>query len=230
MSKARGANLSASLREMAAVGIPVDLSVAELDVEIKQVGGLHGNMVFDLPDRRAGCIIDLLIVNQTSRPIPFRDVALRPPWPNSEFEWLPDPKEVGLDPFNYHFPGKGAPVLPRAQVMNHVLLDRRILKPGCPVEGWLLGIGNPKPETLLLGGAVEVTLAIIGHDHCEYEERITLWVDPDMKRQQVSSRRISTEGLYASERSQDFGSPNLGNIGQSPGRESAPAKKINDGS
>jgi len=138
MSKARGSNLSASLREMAAVGIPVDLSVAELDVEIKQVGGLHGNMVFDLPDRRAGCIIDLLIVNQTSRPIPFRDVELRPPWSNSEFEWLPDPRDVGRDPFNYNFPGKGAPKLPREKVMNHVLLDRRILKPGSQVEGWLL--------------------------------------------------------------------------------------------
>jgi hypothetical protein len=98
------------------------------------------------------------------------------------------------------------------------------------VEGWLLGIGNPKPETMLLGGAVEVTLAIIGHDHCEYAERITLWVNPVMKRQQNSSRRVSTEDLCASERAQNFGSPNLGTIGQSPGRESAPAKKINDGS
>jgi hypothetical protein len=182
------------------------------------------------PARRAGCIIDLLIVNQTSRPIPFRDVELRPPWSNSEFEWLPDPRDVRRDPFNYNFPGKGVPELPREQVMNHVLLDRRILKPGCQAEGWLLGIGNPKPKTPVLGGPVEVTLAIIGHDHCEYEERITLWVDPVMKRQQNSSRRVSTEGLCASERAQNFGSPHLGTIGQTPGRESAPAKKINDGS
>ena len=74
------------------------------------------------------------------------------------------------------------------------------------MEGWLLGIGNPKPEKLLLDGPVEVTLAIIGHDHCEYEERITLCVDPLMKRQQTASRRVSTEGLYAgAHRISDFG-------------------------
>ncbi len=214
MSKAKVTNHSASLREMAAVGIPVDLSVAELKVEIEQVGAVHDSMVFDLPDGRAGWIIDLLITNQTSRPIPFRVVELRPPWPNSDFEWLSDPKGVGRDPFNYHFPGKGAPELPRDQVINHVLLGRRILKPGCPVEGRLLGIGNPKPEKLLLGGFLEVTLVIIGHDHDEYAETITLCVDPLWKHQQKASRKISREGLCASERAQNLGLPNLGNIEQ----------------
>ena len=206
---------------MAAVGIPVDLSVAELDVEIELVGGVHESMVFDMPDGRAGWIIDLLITNQTSRPIPFRGVELRTPWPNSELEWLSDPKEVGRDPFNYRFPGKGAPELPREQVINHVLLDRGILKPEYPVEGWLLGIGNPKPEKLLLGGFVEVALAIIGHDHREYAETITLWVDTLWKRHPKSSRKISREDLYASERAQNLGSPNLAYTGQSPSRESA---------
>jgi hypothetical protein len=82
------------------------------------------------------------------------------------------------------------------------------------VEGWLLGIGNPKPEKLLLGGSVEVTLAIIGHDHNEYGETITLWVDPLWKRQQESSRKIARESLCASERAQNLGSPNIGNIGE----------------
>jgi hypothetical protein len=147
-------------------------------------------------------------------PIPFRDVELRPPWPNSEFEWLPDPKEVGRDPFNYNFPGKGAPELPREQVINHVLLDCGILKPGCPVEGWLLGIANPKPEKLLLGGSVEVTLAIIGYDHSEYEERISLRVDPVWKCQKQLSRKIPTEGLFDRERVQNLGSANHGSIGK----------------
>jgi hypothetical protein len=230
MHKANNTQIAASLREMAAVGIPVDLSVAEPDVEIRQVGAVQGSMVFDLPDGRAGCIIDLLIINQTSKPISFRNVELRPPWTSSEFEWLPDPKDGGRDPFNYNFPGKGAPELPREQVINHVLFDRGILKPRCPVEGWLLGVGNPKPEKLLLGGPVEVTLAIIGHDHSEYEERIILWVDTLWKRQQISSRKFSREGLYASDPSQNRGSPNFGNITQRPSRESATMKKINGGS
>jgi len=213
MRKTQGAKISESLREMAAVGIPVDRPVAELDVEIEQVGAVCDTLVFDLPDGRAGYIADLLIINQTSRPIPIRDVELRPPWPNSEFEWLPDPRELGRDPFIYRFPGKGAPELPRDLVMNHVLLHRRILKPGCPVQGFLLGIGNPKPEKLLLGGLLEVRLAIIGYDHCEYEETITLWVDPLWKCPR-ESRKISTDSLFARERARNLGSPKPGNIGK----------------
>lgn len=72
MSKAKGADHSALLREMSAVGVPVDLSAAEaelvakLDVEIEQVGGVHESMIFDLSDGRVGCLIDILIVNQMS--------------------------------------------------------------------------------------------------------------------------------------------------------------------
>ena len=214
MQKTHNSRIAALLREMAALGVPVDVSVVEPDVEIAQVGHPSDSMVFDLPDRRAGCSIDLQIINQTSRPIWVRYVELRPPWPNSEFEWLPDPKEMGGDPFNYRFPGKGAPEFPREQVLNHVLSDRGILTPGRPVEGWLLGIGNPKPENLLLGVPVEVTLAIMGYDNCEYAEKIALSVDPLWKWQQEPSRKISTEDLFGRKRPQNLESPNVGNIGK----------------
>ena len=218
MRKAQGTKISASLREMAAVGIPVDFPVAELEaeieVEIEQVGAVCDTLVFDLADRRAGYMIDLVIINQTSRPIPFRDVELRPPWPNSEIQWLPDPRDMGRNPGIYCFPGKGAPELPRDVVMNHSLLRRRTLRPGCPVHGFLLGIGNPKPEKLLLGVPVEVTLAIIGFDNCEYAEKIDLSVDPLWKWQQEPSRKVSTGGLFGSRRAQNLGSPDVGNIGK----------------
>ena len=209
------------------MGVPLDRSVDGIDVEIEQVGGVADSIVFDLDDGRCGWMIDLLITNQTSRSIWVRDVALWPRWPNPDFEYLPDPKEVGGKPYYYRFPGKGAFELPREQVINHVLLHRGILKPGRPVKGWLLGIGNPKPPTLLRGVHVEVEFAIIAYDHSEYEEKTALWVDPVMKHQQGSSRRISKEGLYASEQAQNLGSPNFGKSGRVPGRESAPVKKIN---
>ena len=232
MSKAKRANHSLLLRDMAAMGVPLDRSVDGIDVEIEQVGGVADSIVFDLDDGRCGWMIDLLITNQTSRSIWVRDVDLRPRWPNPDFECLPDPKEVGGKPYYYYyrFPGKSAFEMPRDQVINHVLLHGRILKPGRPVEGWLLGIGNPKPATLLLGVHVEVELAIIAYDHSEYKEKIALWVDPVMTRQQGSSRRISREGLYASERSQSPVSPNFDKAGKVPGAESAPVKKINQGS
>lgn len=208
MHKANSSHTVAWLREFDAAGIPVDLSVAELNVEIEQVGGGWDNLLFDLPDGRAGCIIDLLIINQTSRLIRIRNIELRPPWPNSDFEWLPDPKEAGPDRFNYNFPGKGAPTFPREQVINHALLGRRILKPGCPLEGWLLGIGNHKPEKLLLGAPLELALAIIGDNHNEYAETITLLIDPDWKRPE-SERKIARERLFAGKQKPILGSQNL---------------------
>jgi hypothetical protein len=216
MSKAKRDNHSLFLREMAEMGIPLDRSVAEIDVEIEQVGRVTDSLVFDLADGRCGWQIGLLIINQTSRPIRVRDVAPRPHWPNPDFEWLPDPKELRGGPYNYRFPGTGAWELPREQVINHVLLEGGILEPGRPVEGLLLGIGNPKPANLLLGVPIEVELAIIAYDHSEYEGRIILWADAVMKNQQGSTGRNSREGLYGSV-VRNSGSPNFGNIRQSPG-------------
>lgn len=126
-----------------------------------------------------------------------------------DFEWLPDPQAIGRDRFNYHFPGEDAQEFPRAQVINHVVLDYGILKPECPMEGFLLGVGNPKPAKLLLGAPIEVELAIIAYDHSEYAERLRLWVDPVMKRQHNSWRRRSFGSLYAGEQPQNARSPDF---------------------
>jgi len=206
---------------MAAVGIPVDLSLAEPDVEIEQVGGIHDTRVFDLPDGRAGYVIDLIITNQTSRPIRCRDIELRSPWVDSQFEWLPDPRKVRGDPYNYRFPGKAALELPRDLTLNHVLLGGGILKPGgCPRQGWLLGIGSPIPENLRHGAWVDITLAIIAYDHNEYPETITVWVDRFAKREQESSRKVPRKSLFANESAQGLGSLHPGDIGQTPARDS----------
>ena len=95
MNRSKNTNLSLSLREMAASGIPLDLSVVEVDVAIEQVGGVNDGMIFDLPDGRAGCLIWLRIINQTSKPLPCRGVRLRPPWATWDLEWLSDPRDVG---------------------------------------------------------------------------------------------------------------------------------------
>jgi hypothetical protein len=68
------------------------------------------------------------------------------------------------------------------------------------------------PE-LLLGGLIDLPLAIIGEDQNEYQKTISLWVDPVMKRQQGSSRRIFG-GLYGGERSRNLGSTNFGRSGK----------------
>ncbi|MCU1299984.1 MAG: hypothetical protein JWQ87_268 [Candidatus Sulfotelmatobacter sp.] len=192
MNKANDVHRFALLRAMARVGVPVDLSVVERErnVEIEQIGGVHESLVFDLRDGRAGCIIDLSIINQTSKSILIRDIELRAPWSDSQFEWLSDPQETRGDPFNYHFPGKNAFECPRAQALNHVLLPQGILKPGFPIEGCLLGIGRRKPEQLF-HGLIDFSLVIVGYDHNEYHAGLQVWVDPAWKRTQDLSRKIS---------------------------------------
>ena len=105
--------LAVSLRALADSGSPVDISVADTehgcaDVEIEQVGGVHETMVFDLDDGRAAYIMDLLITNQMPRPFRCRDIEPRMSWPDSEFEWLQEPRETERDPHNYCFPPIGA--------------------------------------------------------------------------------------------------------------------------
>jgi hypothetical protein len=190
-------NLAASLRDLAAVGSPVDLSVAEVDLEVEQVGGVHDTMVFDLEDGHAGYVLDLLITNQMPKPFCCRDIEPRMSWPDSEFEWLQDPKEMERDPHNYRFPGRAALELPRDLALNHVLLGGGILKPGCPKQGWLLGIGSPVPANLRHGAWVEMTLAIIAYDHAEHQATITLWVDRTTKLTRKSATTVPRQNLRA---------------------------------
>jgi hypothetical protein len=230
MNKKKNTNHLGLIRDMAAVGVPVDISVVEVDVEIEQIGGVNDSMIFDLPDGRTGCVIDLNIIDQTSKSIRCRDVELQSAWTAWGFEWLSDPLESGGDPFNYRFPGKGAPEMPRDQVLNHVLLCHGILTPGCPMEGCLLGIGDPKPKALIAGAYVDFTLTITGHDHNRYAETISLWVDPLFGNQQRTTEKIYKSALGKNGRSKSTESPNLGCLGQAPDHESVPAKKFKEGS
>ena len=190
MNKAKSNN-SQWLQKMAAVRIPLDLSVVERDVEIEQAGVVTESRIFDLTDGRTGCILDVLLLNQTSKPIPCRDIELQAAWADWEFEWLADPEGNSRLPFIYLFPGKGAPEMPRDLVLNHVLLGGGILKPGRPVEGFLLGIGSPRPENLIPGAWVDFMLTIIGYDHNKYAETVKLRVDPVYRRQQNHREKSS---------------------------------------
>jgi hypothetical protein len=197
-----------SLRELAECGSLVDVSVADTedehaDVEIEQVGGVHETMVFDLEDGRAGYILDLLITNQMPRPFHCRDIEPRMSWPDSEFEWLQDPKETQRDPHNYRFPGRAALELPRDLVLNHILLGGGILKPGCPKQGWLLGIGSPMPANLRHGAWVEMTLTIVAYDHAEYTSIVHLWTQRLEVKPKLAERKYN---LYGEKVGRDLGS------------------------
>jgi hypothetical protein len=217
MRNANSDCLDAWLHEMSAAGIPLDLSVAELDVEIEQVGGAYENTIFDLPCGRAGYMIDLIITNQTSKSVRCRDIELQRPWVDSEFLWLSDPVTMNGDPYNYRFPGEGPLEIPRNLVLNHVLLSGGTLKPGgCARQGCLLGLGSHMPESLRHGASVRMTLSIIAPDHQAYLTTINLWVDRSAKIEQKMFAKAPRESVFAKESPRGLGSPMHGNIGHAP--------------
>jgi len=176
-------NVSELLRKLSQLGSPVDLTVAEEEVDerkvqITQCGSVYGASIFELKDGRAGCVFDVEIVNETSRPIYCSEIELQMAEQDSNFEWLPDPQEHHCDFHHYSFPGKGAPEFPRDQVLNHVLLSERgVLQPHVPYRGWLLGVGGLMPKHLRHGEQAEGTLVIIASDRTEYSEKIFLFAE-----------------------------------------------------
>ena len=194
------AKLGADLCELAAAGSTVDCSVARIpeenaEVEIYLVGGVHESMVFELPDGRAGYILDLEIINQTSKAIYcLPETELRMPWEDASFSWLPDPKETGrassyfvrkngrrervnVASESYCFSGGAQLEYSRELVLNHILLKGCSLQPGCPRTGLLLATGGPMPHDVRHGQWLEPTLALTASDHREYTAQIRLWTD-----------------------------------------------------
>ena len=191
------AKLAESLKELAEAGSPVDISVADTDdqhsdVEINQVGE---SIVFDLRFGGTGYLLDLEIINQTSKTIYCSAMALRRLWEDILFEWLPDPKEnprrlsyfrrkrnghrelVHATSENYCFCGGSQLEYPREVVLNHVLLKRGILAPGRPLKGLLLASGGPMPGELRHGQILEPTLTLISSTHIEYTAPLCLGID-----------------------------------------------------
>ena len=216
--------LGADLRELAAAGSTVDCSVAECpeenaEVEIRLVGGVHESIVFELPNRRTGYILDLEITNQTSKTIYLSEKELRMQWEDALFDWLPDPKETGrtvsyfvrkngrrerVDVASESYYFSSTLDYPRELVLNHVLLKGCSLQPGCPLTGLLLATGGPMPHDLRHGQWVEPTLALIASNHREYVAQIQLWAE----RLEVDQKRATrTPNLYLDPIGVEVGSP-----------------------
>lgn len=176
----------ASLRELARVGSPVDLSVSDSDredeeLEISQVSGVDLSSIFELPDGRTACRIYVRLTNHTSRTLYTVGVELRTSWEHDSFQWL-EPLRIPVRNGKkrdtsyqiYQFSGPCGLELPYKAVLNHVLLENRGLTPERPLEGWLLAVGGRMPAALRHGQWLEVSLTIIGSDHTPYTQNIDL--------------------------------------------------------
>ena len=186
-----------SLKELAEAGCPVDISVADMedqpcDVEINQIGE---SLLLEQPYGGTSYILDLEFINQTSKTIYCSEMALRMLREDIFFEWLPDPKEnprklsyfrrnrkgerelVEAESDSYCFFGGSQLEYPHEEVLNHILLKRRILAPGRPLRGLLLARGGAMPNEARHGQWVEPTLCFISSKHVEYTASVLMRID-----------------------------------------------------
>jgi hypothetical protein len=184
---ASNARFKASLEELARSGSPVDLSVADMEVEnkkveIEQLGGPCESQILELPTGCVAYMADLAVTNQTSRTIDLIEVELRTPWDDNFFQWLqPEPFKFqlhgkpGRTHSVYHF-AETELRFTSEQVLNRNLVEVRKLRRGRQ-EGLLLAIGGRMPAGLRYGQEVDMPLTIIGADHTEYVATIHFWTE-----------------------------------------------------
>jgi hypothetical protein len=187
------ANFAASLRECAALGSSVDLSVADsvdepVDIEIERIGGIHESSIFELSNGLTGCMLESSLTNQAKRRIYCPEIHIRLSWTDFRVDW-----EVGESDF-YRFPGKNSLELPRDQVLNHVVLARSGLEPQRFHEGWFVATGGPMPETLRHGQLIDATLAITTSHHTECSAIFSLWTERLEDRPRRAERKYDLFG------------------------------------
>jgi len=201
-------SLSDSLKELAALGSPVDLEAGlagteSARLEIVQCGGVNDNALLELDHGRIGYVLSVSVTNQTSRPMHIVDLELRTPWDEQLFDWsLPRTIETRarrsgkMSSYKvYLFPGKAGFEFPFAQVVNHALMPGQSLSPRRPVSGCLLATGGIMPQDLLNGNLINATLIITTSDHIEHCGQVGLRVE----RRKLTPKLPSPKaGLYSS--------------------------------
>jgi len=165
------------LRHLSNLGSPVVIPRTEekTDLDLYQVGSVGGAQALELQDRRVCYIFEVHVVNQRSTPVFCENLELHLPWSDPDFGWLPDPRRHGRNA-SYVFDGRGAPLIPHAEVLNPRLLSKElgVLMPYVPYEGFLLGLGKNMPQDLYPGQEVDATLTLLTSDRSEYTADITL--------------------------------------------------------
>jgi hypothetical protein len=129
-------------------GIPLDPVVVEAlrascrGLSICQIGSPVENTVFDLEHGGTGYMLGVEIRNNTPKILSIEQYRLEPPWPESDFRWLEDPRKLRPREFNYSFPQYGPEGLDRECVLNHHVGRNGRLLPGDCIHGLLCGVGE----------------------------------------------------------------------------------------
>src|ERR1700730_7376278 len=106
-------------------GIPLNPVVVQAlrascrGLSICQIGSPVENTVFDLEHGGTGYMLSVEICNHAPKILGIEHYRLEPPWPESDFRWLQDPRKWTPCEVNYSFPKYGPEGLDRECVLNH---------------------------------------------------------------------------------------------------------------
>jgi hypothetical protein len=136
------------MEKLLAAGIPLDEKVVSdlrascQGLSLYQTGTVAENELFDLAFGGFGLLMSISVSNDSRRTIHIGQYRLEPPWPESGFRWLEDPRKKVPRERDYSFPQYGPEGLERECVVNHRVGREGRLFPGDTVEGFLCGLGR----------------------------------------------------------------------------------------
>jgi hypothetical protein len=181
-------------------GCPVDIVKNESSIRIEQNTGDDLTRLFELPDGRTGCILDLRVINEGPGPQSVRDLEFKVRGLDFGFQLLQDPRKTGGQYRNlYCFPGESLEFL-REAVLNHLLHTDTILQPNHPKSGLLLFVGNPMPPNIRHGTPLAAVFSIITDTGIPGRCAIELWAERmSLAQTKTKKHRRANGGLFERE-------------------------------
>jgi hypothetical protein len=152
-------------------------AVSPVGLKIEQELSLGVNMVLDLENGQAGYVMDLVITNESDRPIGIQRFELKTPWGGAGISLLPGPVKSGPRKGHYCFPGSGSLAFESEVVLNRFMSSRERLNPG-QHPGLFLGIEeSPIPCHYPEYSRTAVELAVFDTKGNRYSSEFRLCVD-----------------------------------------------------
>jgi hypothetical protein len=161
--------------DLDASGIPLEPLEYRVGVEarasgsgltIRQGRDAWRNEIRELENGRFAYILPVFIRRDRPGKTIIRACWISPPWMETEFECLVDPREEGQHPGWYSFPGDTERFY-RENVVNHRVMCN--LPRGEIREGLLLAVGSRPPESWKNGDKITVTFTVM--DQWDQEHR-----------------------------------------------------------
>jgi hypothetical protein len=123
------------------------------------------------------------------------DASIGTLWPDTNIEWIDDPRESKSHPQYYCFPSDTEHFM-REEVLNHRIKCN--LPPGDIREGLLLAVGSRPPGEYLHQNQVPITLTLV--DQWDFEHRATFRVRIGRRSTPSPERNVSKRGPLFSRR------------------------------